>query len=150
MSYKCNRCGKLFKQKVGLIKHLQKDIPCSPHLSDENRTELISIIQDPFYYKKYIKEKKSREKQELEDRVFTLEQQFEQLQKRYFVHPLEFAGTLNVEDVLSSTKFKNSLYLSGDVNLNMVAVIDLFKKTSMISFGLPKISTISMDLHGFL
>jgi hypothetical protein len=127
--YKCNRCGKFFKQKICLIKHLKKQSPCPPNISDISRKDFLETVLDPFYYKKYIKPKQSKVSVDINDRLYLVEEQLKQIQKRYYLHPLEINGIQNLEDIVRSESFKKLLYLGNTDQADYLSVVAFFKKS---------------------
>ena len=46
VSYECNRCGKLFNQKVDYMRHINRKIPCKSNKIDNTNEDTHKIQKD--------------------------------------------------------------------------------------------------------
>lgn len=123
--FQCKRCGKFFKQKVSLIYHLS-NVNCNPVLTNIKASELLQQVKKPNYYKLYVKPKVKINVSEVVERLAILEQRYEDVIKRCYIHPLE------IGDVKSAHSMLEDLVLNVQYDSGVDYVLKVFTKNYVI------------------
>jgi len=105
-----------------------QNVKCLPILNDIEVNEFLEKVKQPNYYKQYVKPKVQSEGTDLTyilNKLAQLDQKYQELEKRTYIHPLEIGDVQSAKSLLQSIEKIPNRY-------GIYVPMDLFKNTYII------------------